>query len=146
MYYWAWMIAALVLLILETFTLSFYMLVIGVALFITGICDYFFQLPFSSSLVIASVMSVIGAIAVNTYRRKHKKYSGELSIEDDLDAGELVEVLSFDQNGLGQVMYRGAQWQARLFELNPGIETETLSGKKARIVNKEANLLIVRLI
>lgn len=145
MQYWTWMVIALVLLIMEVFSLTFYSLVVGVAFFITGLCGYFFNVSFNQSVVLATILSILGIVLVNLLRRNHKEFSGEMNDHDDLDVGESVEIIQFNQYGDGEVMYRGVVWQARL-EKPLSVQVEDLAQKKGIIVEKDANVLIVRIV
>ena len=139
--YWIWISVALVLLILEMFTLSFYLLVISVAFLVTGLSNAVFHTNSNINIMIASVMSLLGIAVVNMLRRKNKQYAGEMTDDDDYDIGELVDIISITPDGHRQVRYRGAPWQAKLHK-NSGIgDYEALSGTKAKIIRKDGNLL-----
>ena len=143
--YWIWISIAMVLLILEMFSLSFYLLIVSAAFLVTGLCNAVFHTGTEINMIIAAMMSLCGIAVVNQLRRRNKQYSGELTDEDDYDIGELVDIISITPDGFGQVRYRGAPWQAKLDDKNIS-DYNILSGTKAKIIKKEANLLVITLI
>ena len=144
--YWIWISIALILLILEMFSLSFYLLVISVAFLIAGLCNAVFHTGTDANMIIAAVMSLCGIVIVNHLRRRNKQHTGELTDEDDYDIGELVDIIAMLPDGHGQVRYRGAPWQAKLHKNNGIADYEALTGTKAKIIRKDGNLLEISVI
>ncbi len=144
--YWLWISIAMILLILEMFSLSFYLLVVSIAFLIAGLCNAVFHTGTEINMIIAAMMSLCGIAVVSLLRRLNKQYAGELTDEDDYDIGELVDVVSLSPDGYGQVRYRGAPWQAKLQDSNNVSDFGALAGTKAKIIKKDANMLVIALV
>ena len=143
MYYWVWIVIASALLICELFTLTFYLLIVSIAFFATGLVSLFFHTNTNTNLAIASVLSLIGIVVVRMIR---KKINSQRTTEMDHDIGNIVDIIIMDQTGLGTVRYRGTQWQAQLNnDCNPANHND-MADQKAKIVSKTGNILKIELI
>lgn len=135
-----WFAIALIALVLEVLSGTFYLLVLSIACAITGTIDYVFKLPDAINLTICGVLCFIG-IVLATYWHKKKSVipmSNDTSY-DDLDLGQNVTVIGQNNDGLYQVQYRGAVWQAK-----PDNDAILIDGQAAKIVGKNANILIIK--
>jgi membrane protein implicated in regulation of membrane protease activity len=106
-----------VLLILEIFTGTFYLLMIAIGCGAGGLAAWF-GVPMAPQLVIAAAISLIATLILR--RSKLGKSNNVDSARDrnvNLDIGESVMVPSWNAGGVARVMYRGAMWDV---ELAPG--------------------------
>ncbi|MBR3482597.1 MAG: NfeD family protein [Neisseriaceae bacterium] len=131
-----WFAIALVALVLEVFSGTFYLLVLSIACAITGVLDWAFHTPFAVNITVCAVLSIIG-IVLATYWHKKKRVipMSDNTAYDDLDIGQSVAVIAQNQDGSYRVQYRGAEWQA--------ISSQALNSKNATIVGKQGNMLVV---
>lgn len=105
-YVWWWILAA-VLVGVELTSGTFYLLVYGVAAAAAGAAAWF-GAGFVIQLISAGVIAVLGTLALRHWKRSTAH--PEASVQD-MDIGQPVQVESW-QAGRGQVMYRGALWDA----------------------------------
>ena len=106
----AWAIAALVLVIAELLSGTFYLLMLAVAAFGAAAVAYFGQ-PFPTQCVVAVVIAAIGCYGVHVYRAR------TLGMRmPPIDAGMPASFESWLDAGarLARVRYRGASWEARV--------------------------------
>jgi membrane protein implicated in regulation of membrane protease activity len=106
----AWAIAALVLVIAELLSGTFYLLMLAVAAFGAAAAAYFGQ-PFPTQCVVAVVLAAIGCYGVHVYRAR------TLGMRmPPIDAGMPASFESWLDAGarLARVRYRGASWEARV--------------------------------
>lgn len=61
--HWVWFVAACVLLLLELTTPGVFFIWLGVAAALTGVADYFFDLPWQAELLLFAALSVVAVIA-----------------------------------------------------------------------------------
>lgn len=110
-----WLAAAGVLMILEIFSGTFYllMLALGVA---AGAAAAWFEASLAVQLLLAAV---VGAAATATLRRR-RPHSPDAARNPDinLDIGQTLHVTHW-HHGVARAMYRGAMWDV---ELAPGAE------------------------
>lgn len=104
-----WFILASVLIALEIFTGTFYLLVFGAAAGAAGFTAMY-DYPLAAQLVVAAVFGVIGL----AWLRRRPKI--ERPADDVLDIGQAVEVSAWLDNNTARVRYRGTEWDARLME------------------------------
>lgn len=102
-----WFLAGLILLGLEMVSGTFYLLVLGIALFIGGgaaLADFGAPLQFA----LAALAGIVGTAIL----RKLRPAPSSASDEQSLDIGQPVQVLTWHDNGTARVHYRGAEWDA----------------------------------
>ncbi len=123
-----WIVSALILLGVEMFIGSVYILAIAAGLLVGGLFS-FFDFSFSIEVLACSLTILAASAAIILYRRRLPK--GESEALMNPDAGRLVEVTEVDPDGTATVRYRGAPWKARLASgaLTPGFwAIERVSG------------------
>lgn len=102
-----WFLLALVLLGLEMATGTFYLLVLSIALAVGGLAALLdASMPWQLTLCALAVIA--GTIIVRRWKTKQPQEAASA----DLDAGEPVQVLKWQENGAARVSYRGAEWDA----------------------------------
>ena len=135
-----WFAIALIALVLEVLSGTFYLLVLSIACAVTGTLAWGFNFPQTINLTICGILCLIGIILA-TYWHKKKRVipMSDNTTYDDLDLGQNVTVIQQNNDGLYQVQYRGAIWQAQ-----PDNNAILINGQQAKIVGKNANILIVK--
>ena len=110
--YLIWLIAGLVLVIVELGTTTFFLLVLGVAAFAGAGSAWLGGAFWVQTLVAAGV-----AIAGVWWVHQHRKASNTVSMPS-LEVGQPVNFESWvnQASGMARVKYRGAQWDASLSE------------------------------
>lgn len=104
-----WFLLALILLGLEMVTGTFYLLVVAVAMAVGGVVALL-GAGIAWQLVCGAVTGVTGTILLR--RWKDSQASAAPSV--DLDVGQQVKVLKWNDDGSARVFYRGAEWDAEL--------------------------------
>ncbi len=103
-----WFVLGLVLIILEMSTGTFYMLVLGIAMAAGGVAALM-EATLIWQLVTCAVVAATGTIILRRYKGDQP---GEVSTSN-LDEGQSVKVLKWNEDGSARVFYRGAEWDAR---------------------------------
>ncbi len=106
----AWAIAALVLVIAELLSGTFYLLMLAVAAFGAAAAAYFGQ-SFPTQCIVAALLGAIGCYSVHVYRARSAARR-----MPPIDAGMPANFESWLDAGarLARVRYRGASWEARV--------------------------------
>jgi membrane protein implicated in regulation of membrane protease activity len=117
--YLVWLLLGLALVIVELLTGTFYLLVLGVAVFGAGAAAWL-GAGFPAQVVTAVAVAGVGAYFVHAYRARN---AAQQMVS--IDAGQPANFEKWvDQPaGLARVRYRGASWDARLesdASLQPG--------------------------
>ncbi|WP_075791918.1 NfeD family protein [Massilia putida] len=131
-----WLVTAGVLVILELFTGTFYLLMIAIGLAIGGIV----ALAGASTPLQAIAAAVVGVLATGLLHRSRFGHPAKTDARRDrnvnLDIGQRVTVPAWD-NGRARVMYRGALWDVELTQGTPPHAGEF------RIVEVQGSRLVV---
>ncbi len=104
-----WFLLAFGLLALEMATGTFYMLIVSIALGLAGI-GALLGLNLPLQITLSAVASIIGTVIL---RRMKDMRTGEMSSQS-LDIGQSVRVISWLEDGIARVHYRGTEWDAEL--------------------------------
>jgi membrane protein implicated in regulation of membrane protease activity len=106
----AWAILALVLVISELLTGTFYLLMLGIAAFGAAGAAYL-GMGFAAQCVVAAIVSAAGCYGVHVYRAKNRAQQ-----MPSIDAGMPASFESWIDAGarLARVRYRGAAWDAEV--------------------------------
>jgi membrane protein implicated in regulation of membrane protease activity len=131
-----WLVTAGVLVILELFTGTFYLLMIAIGLAIGGIV----ALAGASTPAQAIAAAVVGVLATGLLHRSRFGHPAKADAQRDrnvnLDIGQRVTVPAWE-HGRARVMYRGALWDV---ELTPGVAPHA---GEFRIVEVHGSRLVV---
>ncbi|EGZ51179.1 nodulation efficiency NfeD family protein [Neisseria wadsworthii 9715] len=135
-----WFIAAALVLILELFIGTIYLMVVSAALFGAGIAVWLFG-NLTAGILTAAVLSAVGIWWTHGWIARHRRSAHEETARNDLDIGQSVHIMRHLGGGLYEVHYRGTVWQA---------QAENVSGSSAAphsavITGKNGNLLIIHL-
>lgn len=74
---WAWFVLACVLLLFELMTPGVFFIWFGVAAALTGVVDYFFDLPWQAELLLFAALSVVAVVA------GRRVYKGPAMVPED---------------------------------------------------------------
>lgn len=103
---WIWLIIGLALMALEMLVGTFVLLVLGLSSIMAALFAAF-NADLSWQLVAFSVTALVGGLLL-----RRRKYNSKPEVEQDLDVGQMVQVVEVRPDGSARVMYRGAQWSA----------------------------------
>ncbi len=104
-----WFLLAFGLLALEMATGTFYILIVSIAAGLGGIAALLgLNLPLQITL--SAVASIIGTVML---RRMRGTATGKMTSQS-LDIGQSVQVISWREDGVARVHYRGTEWDAEL--------------------------------
>ncbi len=112
-----WFLLALVLLGVEMATGTYYLLVLSIALAVGGAVALL-GLGLPAQLVFAAMTGIIGIIIL----RRWKGGSTSDASSQSLDIGQPVKVLTWLDDGIARVHYRGSEWDAELDVLDAAHE------------------------
>jgi membrane protein implicated in regulation of membrane protease activity len=118
----AWLIAGLLLLILELVSGTFYLLVLGVAALLAAAIGYLGG-SFAWQAIGAAIASVFGVVAV---RRHRQRVQATPMRSLDVGAPTTFERWVDQDAGHARVKYRDALWDARIVGAAAGSSGETL--------------------
>ena len=110
--YLLWLVAGLILIIVEVMSGSFYLLVLGLAAF-AGALASFFAAGAILQVLFAGLVAVVGLVAVNRWHVTRREHAEP---DRSLDLGQMVTLESWvDKSArLVRVKYRGTSWNAHL--------------------------------
>ena len=119
----AWLLAGLLLVVVELVTGTFYLLILGLAAGIGSLVAYLDQ-PFWMQALIAAIAAIVGGVLVNRYHRAANASSRK---DSSNDIGQTVTIESWvsEPQRLARVRYRGTVWDAEVLG-NDRIEPKAL--------------------
>lgn len=113
---WTWFGLAVLALIGELLTGTFYLLLIALGLAAAGATAWLAG-PMEWQLVIFGAVALAGLVVLRkTGVLKKREVDAQRNADVNLDIGQQVEVAAWKADGTAQVSYRGATWQADLTE------------------------------
>lgn len=111
---YGWWMLAIALGIAEIFLGTFYLLIIALALLLTGIIAWL-GAGFGIQLLFAALASLCGAWLLYRFRPAAPRAIPPDSNPDlNLDIGQTVSVERWEEQGWARIGYRGTTWQAEL--------------------------------
>lgn len=121
-----WFLVALLLLMAEMATGTFYMLVLSIALAVGGAAALLgLNLPLQ--LTLSGAAGFIGIMLL----RRMKSVGVTAKTDQNLDVGQTVHVITWHEDGTARVHFRGAEWDAEL-ESNASSRSNTMYIKAMR--------------
>ena len=111
LYYIAWFILALVVVIAEMNLMSFYLLAVAVGAIVGGISAYLDQ-SFQQQIMAAALATIVASVLCFYLRKRFKQMSDRHSNQLDVGQRVVVKADNIKEDGTAQVTYRGAQWEA----------------------------------
>ena len=109
--YWIWWLAAVVLVITEMISGTFYLIAVAFGLATAGLAAYL-GVAWIGQAVIAAVLCTISVGWIYFWRRKQPKLHGQTNLAYDI--GQDVHVAQWLDERHARVVYRGAEWDAEL--------------------------------
>ena len=106
----AWLLAGLLLVVVELMTGTFYLLILGLAAGIGSLIAFIGQ-PFWVQALTTALAAIIGGVLVNRY---HRAANASSPRNTSNDIGETVTIESWvsEPQRLARVRYRGTVWDA----------------------------------
>lgn len=110
---WAWFALAVLALIGELSTGTFYLLLLAIGLAVGGLCALL-GLSLHWQLIACIVMALVSLVILRKsgLMGRHRRLPKPDALS--LDIGQPVQVTQWSENQTTSVWYRGATWQARL--------------------------------
>lgn len=109
--HWMWWLAALVLVIAEMFSGTFYLLAVALGLLVAGMAAYL-GTPWSVQVVIAAVLCSASVVWIYSWKKRSARPDERPNLANDI--GQEVHVVHWSDDHNLRVSYRGAEWAARL--------------------------------
>lgn len=109
--HWLWWFAAVLLVIAEMFTGTFYLLAIAAGFAGAGLVAYF-GLAWAGQVLVAAFLCSASVVLIQRWKKKTLSAHGEANFSNDI--GEFVHVVSWSDERHARVSYRGAEWDAEL--------------------------------
>ena len=132
-----WLIAAVILVVLEMFVGTFYLLVIAAALASVGLTEWLFATGMEFNLALLGVLCLGGIFLARRYQKR--RASDHMQVNLPLDINQAVKIEQHLHDNVYQVHYRGTVWQAQLQDTQDiGI------GQTAYISSRQGNVLFIR--
>ncbi|MDZ4200537.1 MAG: NfeD family protein [Gallionella sp.] len=123
--HWAWWLAAVLLVIAEMFSGTFYLLAVALGLVAAGVAA-FLGIGWGGQTLAAALLCSASVMAVYRWKQKglpkHKHEHANLANE----IGQPVHVVHWLDERHARVSYRGAEWDAELADKVPTDETRTI--------------------
>ncbi|MEQ1838170.1 MAG: NfeD family protein [Candidatus Nitrotoga sp.] len=111
-----WFLLALGLLAMEMLTGTFYMLILSVAVGTGGLAALL-GWDMSVQITCSVITGMIGVMVV----RKMKGAGTAKSEDQNLDVGQTVRLITWNNDGTARVHFRGAEWDAELEDFKLGM-------------------------
>lgn len=111
LYYIAWFIAALVLVIVEMNLMSFYLMALALGAAAGGIAAYL-EMPLQEQCIAAGIVTMLAACGSFYLRRKLKHHMDKDNNELDRGQRVVVKADNIREDGTALVNYRGTEWVA----------------------------------
>ena len=132
-----WLIAAVILVVLEMFVGTFYLLVIAAALASVGLTEWLFATGMEFNLALLGVLCLGGIFLARRYQKR--RASAHVQINLPLDINQAVKIEQHLHDNVYQVHYRGTVWQAQLQD-----NSDINIGQTAYISARQGNVLFIR--
>ena len=132
-----WLIAAVILVVLEMFVGTFYLLVIAAALASVGLTEWLFATGMEFNLALLGVLCLGGIFLARRYQKR--RASDHVQVNLPLDINQAVKIEQHLHDNVYQVHYRGTVWQAQLQD-----NSDINIGQTAYISARQGNVLFIR--
>lgn len=133
---WVWGVAAIMLVIAEMFSGTFYLLAVALGLAAAGVTAYL-GADTNAQALSAAVLCSASVAAVYLWKRRAAPRPEQSNFSYDI--GQTVRIARWTDTRLARVQYRGAEWDARLAE---GVARDT-DRAAWRIKEISGSLLII---
>jgi membrane protein implicated in regulation of membrane protease activity len=109
--YWIWWLAAVVLVIAEMNSGTFYLLAVALGLAVAGLSAYL-GMAWGGQAAIAALLCTLSVAAI--YRWKQGQGPAHEQANLAYDIGQTVQTVRWSDERHARVSYRGAEWDAEL--------------------------------
>jgi membrane protein implicated in regulation of membrane protease activity len=109
--YWIWWLTAVVLVIAEMFSGTFYLIAVAFGLATAGLAAYL-GLAWFGQAAIAAVLCTTSVGVIYFWKQKQVKTHGQTNLAYDI--GQAVHIVNWLDDHHARVSYRGAEWDAEL--------------------------------
>ena len=109
--YWVWWLTAVVLVIAEILSGTFYLLAIAIGLAAAGIAAYF-GVAWGGQASIAALLCTVSVAGIYVWKRRQAKSEEQSNFA--YDVGQEVQAVLWSDQRHARVRYRGAEWDAEL--------------------------------
>ena len=112
---WIWIGLAVLALIGEVLSGTFYLLVIAAAFGLAGLCAWF-GLTWALQMAIVAVAAVLGVLALRRWGvlRKVGRTDDRRDANVNMDIGQVIQVDAWRDDGTARARHRGAEWEVKL--------------------------------
>lgn len=112
--YWVWWLAAVVLVIAEMLTGTFYLLAVAVGLAAAGLVAYL-GMAWAGQVVVAALLCSASVAVIFRWKQQHTNPHEQANLAYDI--GQDVHVVHWSDDRHARVSYRGAEWDAELAKM-----------------------------
>ena len=109
--YWIWWLVALVLVIAEMSSGTFYLIAIAFGLAVAGIVAYV-GVAWNGQAAVAAVLCSASVAGIYRWKKQHTHPHENINFANDI--GQTVHIVSWSDERHARVSYRGAEWDAEL--------------------------------
>ena len=109
--YWIWWLAAVVLVIAEMSSGTFYLIAVAFGLAVAGLAAYL-GMAWSGQATVAALLCSASVAGIYRWRKLHTKPHEQANLAYDI--GQDVHVVQWSDERHARVIYRGAEWDAEL--------------------------------
>jgi len=114
--YWIWWLAAVVLVIAEMLSGTFYLLAVAFGLAAAGLAAYL-GAEWTAQASVAAVLCTISVGGIYFWKQKQVEPHGQANLVYDI--GQTVHIIQWLDERHARVSYRGAEWDAELAGNSP---------------------------
>ena len=109
--YWVWWLVAVVLVIAEMLTGTFYLIAVAFGLAVAGLAAYL-GMAWSGQAAVAALLCSASVAWIYRWRKLHAKPHEQANLAYDI--GQDVHIVQWSDERHARVSYRGAEWDAEL--------------------------------
>lgn len=109
--HWIWWLVAVVLVIAEMFSGTFYLIAVAFGLAVAGWAAYL-GVVWSGQVAVAAVLCSASVAGIYRWNKRHARPHENTNFSNDI--GQAVRVVSWSGERKARVSYRGAEWDAEL--------------------------------
>ena len=129
-HFWYWLIAAVVMIILEMIVPAAWFLWMGVSAFVVGLLLYFIpSMPLLIQVVIFGVLSVVSLLLYKRYQKSNPTEKDEPSLNrrGEQYIGRIFTLQEPIVNGVGKVRVDDTTWKVRGMDMPAGMKVRVMS-------------------
>jgi membrane protein implicated in regulation of membrane protease activity len=109
--YWIWWLAAVVLVIAEMNSGTFYLLAVALGLAAAGLSAYL-GMAWAGQAAIAALLCTLSVAGIYRWKQAQQPAQGQANLAYDI--GQTVQTVRWTDERHARVSYRGAEWDAEL--------------------------------